>query len=73
MEIGFPTDVKHVTHIGWDETETTNPARDSSSWENPPVPPEFLSFPSSVSLRQFELAMAAQADAPLCLTTSKFA
>eukprot|EP00262_Sarcandra_glabra_P013139 TRINITY_DN3578_c0_g1_i2.p1 TRINITY_DN3578_c0_g1~~TRINITY_DN3578_c0_g1_i2.p1 ORF type:complete len:113 (-),score=23.29 TRINITY_DN3578_c0_g1_i2:35-373(-) len=24
MEIGFPTDVKHVTHIGWDGSTTTS-------------------------------------------------
>ncbi|PSS24010.1 CRIB domain-containing protein [Actinidia chinensis var. chinensis] len=55
MEIGLPTDVKHVTHIGWDGTTTTNPVK---GWENL-TPPELLSFPS-VSLKQFELAMAAQ-------------
>ncbi|PSS35917.1 CRIB domain-containing protein [Actinidia chinensis var. chinensis] len=42
MEIGLPTDVKHVTHIGWDGTATTNPVK---GWENL-TPPEFLSFPS---------------------------
>ncbi|GAA0170348.1 hypothetical protein LIER_40938 [Lithospermum erythrorhizon] len=25
MEIGQPTDVKHVTHIGWDGSTTVNP------------------------------------------------
>ncbi|XP_028120607.1 CRIB domain-containing protein RIC4-like isoform X2 [Camellia sinensis] len=72
MEIGFPTDVKHVTHIGWDGTTTTtnttnNPMK--GSWENLTAP-EILSFPS-ISMRQFELAMAAQAnDGPphMCLT-----
>ncbi|XP_058182908.1 CRIB domain-containing protein RIC4-like [Rhododendron vialii] len=78
MEIGFPTDVKHVTHIGWDGTNTMiKPDHKGSSWENltvtaPPPPDQFLSFPNSISLRQFELAMAAQAEAPLCdhLTTA---
>ncbi|KAL7177038.1 hypothetical protein ACSBR2_030382 [Camellia fascicularis] len=72
MEIGFPTDVKHVTHIGWDGTTTTtnttnNPIK--GSWENLTAP-EILSFPS-ISMRQFELAMAAQVnDGPphMCLT-----
>lgn len=27
MQIGFPTDVKHVAHIGWD-----GPTVDSPSW-----------------------------------------
>ncbi|GAB4851836.1 CRIB domain-containing protein [Ancistrocladus abbreviatus] len=56
MEIGFPTDVKHVTHIGWDGSTTTNPVK---GWENLSTS-EIISFPS-ISLRQFELAMAAQA------------
>ncbi|KAL8166244.1 hypothetical protein V2J09_007743 [Rumex salicifolius] len=30
MEIGCPTDVKHVTHIGWDGTTTTNLNSDSN-------------------------------------------
>ncbi|KAA8531375.1 hypothetical protein F0562_006084 [Nyssa sinensis] len=67
MEIGFPTDVMHVTHIGWDGTTTTNPVK---GWENLKAP-EILSFPA-ISLRQFELAMAAQAAGPLGVTTSKF-
>ncbi|XP_062149938.1 CRIB domain-containing protein RIC4-like [Alnus glutinosa] len=56
MEIGCPTDVKHVTHIGLDGSTTTNPVK---GWENLQAP-EILSFPS-ISFRQFELAMAAQA------------
>ncbi|KAJ6729164.1 CRIB DOMAIN-CONTAINING PROTEIN RIC2 [Salix viminalis] len=57
MEIGFPTDVKHLTHIGLDGTATTsNPIK---GWESL-KPPEIISFPS-LSLTHFELAMAAQA------------
>lgn len=62
MEIGLPTDVKHVTHIGLDGSATTNTTANplkSSSWENNFNTPEILSFPS-ISLKQFELAMAAQ-------------
>ncbi|KAF8391834.1 hypothetical protein HHK36_022172 [Tetracentron sinense] len=62
MEIGLPTDVKHVTHIGWDGSATTNPIK---GWDNLKAP-ELLSLPS-ISLRQFELAMAAQANEPLLL------
>ncbi|RRT71756.1 hypothetical protein B296_00002190 [Ensete ventricosum] len=29
MQIGFPTDVKHVAHIGWD-----GPSVSSPSWVN---------------------------------------
>ncbi|KAJ6680366.1 CRIB DOMAIN-CONTAINING PROTEIN RIC2 [Salix purpurea] len=60
MEIGYPTDVKHLAHIGLDGTTTTNPIK---GWESLKSP-EIISFPS-FSLRQFELAMAAQAHAPL--------
>ncbi|KAF9688322.1 hypothetical protein SADUNF_Sadunf02G0185400 [Salix dunnii] len=58
MEIGFPTDVKHLTHIGLDGSTatTTNPIK---GWESL-KPPEIISFPS-ISLSHFELAMAAQA------------
>ncbi|WMV56690.1 hypothetical protein MTR67_050075 [Solanum verrucosum] len=57
IEIGYPTDVKHLTHIGWDGSTTINPIK---GWENL-KPPEIISFPS-ISIKQFELAMAAQAD-----------
>ena len=60
MEIGSPTDVKHVTHIGWDATEpTSNPVH---GWDNL-ISPELLSLQSG-TLRQFELAIAAQASSP---------
>lgn len=57
MEIGYPTDVKHVTHIGWDGSTTINPIK---GWENLKAP-EIVSFPSTISIKQFEVAMAAQA------------
>ncbi|KAF9670416.1 hypothetical protein SADUNF_Sadunf13G0066000 [Salix dunnii] len=61
MEIGLPTDVKHVTHIGWDATApTSNPVH---GWDNL-ISPELLSLQSG-TLRQFELAIAAQASSPL--------
>ncbi|XP_058103233.1 CRIB domain-containing protein RIC4-like [Magnolia sinica] len=60
MEIGFPTDVKHVSHIGWDGSTTT---MNMKSWDALKAP-EMLSLPS-ISLKQFELAMSAQAEAPL--------
>ncbi|KAK7832609.1 crib domain-containing protein ric6 [Quercus suber] len=43
MEIGFPTDVKHVAHIGWD-----GPSVHSPSWMNEfKAPPGFSSAPLS--------------------------
>ncbi|KAL7613110.1 CRIB domain-containing protein RIC4 [Lactuca sativa] len=57
LEIGFPTDVKHVTHIGYDGSMTTNPVK---NWEKIETP-EILSFPC-ISLKQFENAMAAQSE-----------
>lgn len=63
MEIGLPTDVKHVGHIGWDGSNSIK------SWENLKTP-EIITL-SSVSLEQFELAMAAQVDhAPLAGATT---
>ncbi|KAM0052888.1 putative CRIB domain-containing protein RIC2/4 [Helianthus debilis subsp. tardiflorus] len=53
LEIGLPTDVKHVTHIGTDGTVTTNPDKD---WDHLQLP-ETLSFPSA-SLEQLGLQMA---------------
>ncbi|KAF5736619.1 CRIB domain-containing protein RIC4-like [Tripterygium wilfordii] len=58
IEIGFPTDVKHVTHIGLDGTTTSNQVK---GWENL-VAPELISFPP-ISLTEFELSMAAHAHA----------
>nr|AFK46226.1 unknown [Lotus japonicus] len=59
MEIGYPTDVKHVTHIGLDGSTTTNNVR---GWDNLKAP-ELLSL-SQISFKQFEFAMATQAHQP---------
>ncbi|XP_038973174.1 CRIB domain-containing protein RIC4-like [Phoenix dactylifera] len=58
MEIGFPTDVQHVAHIGWDGSNSVSSIK---SWDGAP---ELLSLPS-LSLRQSEPAMSAQDDGPL--------
>ncbi|KAG9445719.1 hypothetical protein H6P81_011847 [Aristolochia fimbriata] len=63
MEIGFPTDVKHVTHIGWDGSTTTSSSSCFKGWDDFKAP-ELLSLPP-ISLKHFELAMSAQADTPL--------
>ncbi|KAK2658297.1 hypothetical protein Ddye_004830 [Dipteronia dyeriana] len=64
MEIGFPTDVKHVTHIGLDgSSPTTNNNNPIKGWENLVSPQLLATTLPSVSLDQFELAMAAQAQA----------
>ncbi|ESW11297.1 hypothetical protein PHAVU_008G018000 [Phaseolus vulgaris] len=60
MEIGFPTDVKHVTHIGIDGSTITNNVK---GWDNMKAP-ELLSL-SPISFKQFELAMATQAQCSL--------
>lgn len=57
MEIGYPTDVKHVTHIGWDGSTKINPM--IKGWDNSKEP-DLLSFPS-ISIQQFQLAMTSQA------------
>ncbi|KAG6647453.1 CRIB domain-containing protein RIC4 [Carya illinoinensis] len=60
MEIGCPTDVKHVTHIGWDGSDSA--ANPMMGWENL-IPPEFLSLSSANSFKQFEFSGGAQTDA----------
>lgn len=63
MEIGGPTDVKHVTHIGWDGSTTHNDA--VMGWENL-ISPELLNVPSVPWRPSFEFPpMAAQPEAPL--------
>ncbi|XP_015875778.2 CRIB domain-containing protein RIC4 isoform X2 [Ziziphus jujuba] len=59
MEIGCPTDVKHVTHIGWDGSSTNDPMQ---GWGNL-MSPDLLSVPS-VPWTKFNLSPAAQADQP---------
>ncbi|KAK4835422.1 hypothetical protein QYF36_009561 [Acer negundo] len=66
MEIGFPTDVKHVTHIGLDGSSSTTNNNNNNpikGWENLISPQLLTTTLPSVSLDQFELAMAAQAQA----------
>jgi hypothetical protein len=84
MVIGLPTDVKHVAHIGWDgSTSTTTslrswnraappaPASSSSAAAAPPQPQEQYPLPlPALSMRQFELAMVAQAAGGGATTTS---
>lgn len=40
MQIGKPTDVKHVAHIGWDNASVTAP-----SWVTASIPPPITPFP----------------------------
>jgi hypothetical protein len=44
MQIGKPTDVKHVAHIGWDNASVTAPSWVAASV---PVPPPTTPFPCS--------------------------
>lgn len=66
MEIGYPTDVKHLTHIGWDGSTTISNL--AKGWENLTTS-EIISFPS-ISLKQFEIAMAKQAEAAAASATA---
>ncbi|CAM0884344.1 unnamed protein product [Alopecurus aequalis] len=78
MVIGLPTDVKHVAHIGWDGSTSTASSLRSWNRAAPPAPDAASTSSSSssaaaplplpsqepaLSVRQFELAMAAQASA----------
>ncbi|XP_024627067.1 CRIB domain-containing protein RIC4 isoform X2 [Medicago truncatula] len=46
MEIGCPTDVQHVTHIGWDGVTTSCAAHDPMRGWDSLIPPELLSVAS---------------------------
>lgn len=50
MEIGLPTDVKHVTHIGCDSSTSTA----TGNWENFGFSPEFSTHPPG----QYDLSMS---------------
>lgn len=56
IEIGCPTDVKHVTHIGLDGSATTDPMK---GWENL-ISSDLISIPSVSWHHQFDLSMATQ-------------
>lgn len=64
MEIGLPTDVQHVAHIGWDNNANNN---FTQKWMNNggnedmtsgSHGQQILSLSSPLSMRQLELAMA---------------
>ncbi|OEL36006.1 hypothetical protein BAE44_0002976 [Dichanthelium oligosanthes] len=59
IEIGFPTDVQHVAHIGLDGSTSV-----SSSLMGLEGARELLSLSNLSTLEQFELAMASLAAAP---------
>ncbi|KAK8488298.1 hypothetical protein V6N13_042718 [Hibiscus sabdariffa] len=47
MEIGFPTDVKHVTHIGLDGSACSSPRPSRGSWDNPLSLHDLFTFPTT--------------------------
>ncbi|KAK9281156.1 hypothetical protein L1049_004050 [Liquidambar formosana] len=52
MQIGFPTDVKHVAHIGWDGPSVNSPSwvqSEFSSAASGGMPPEFSSIPEGMA------------------------
>lgn len=65
MVIGFPTDVRHVGHIGWDGSSSSSSSSNNNNNKNDmdmkrscrANGPELLSL-DSLSLKQFEAAMA---------------
>ncbi|GFQ00405.1 crib domain-containing protein ric4 [Phtheirospermum japonicum] len=59
LEIGFPTDVKHVTHIGLDGCATSI---FSTSWSNLEEP-ELINL-HSFPLKQLDLAIASDTETP---------
>ncbi|XWS58833.1 hypothetical protein CRYUN_Cryun08bG0067900 [Craigia yunnanensis] len=61
MEIGFPTDVKHVTHIGLDGSASSSPSM--GSWGNLFSPHDLFTFPTVPSVHCEKLRMETQASA----------
>lgn len=53
MEIGCPTDVQHVTHIGWDGIATSAADPIMKGWDAL-IPHELLSLSSSQSLQHHQ-------------------
>ncbi|KAL4323715.1 hypothetical protein GQ457_11G005770 [Hibiscus cannabinus] len=50
MEIGLPTDVKHVAHVGLDESSGSSPSMSMGSWDNLFSPQfHFFTFPTDPS------------------------
>ncbi|KAK8532216.1 hypothetical protein V6N12_053662 [Hibiscus sabdariffa] len=50
MEIGLPTDVKHVAHVGFDESSASSPSMSMGSWDNLFSPQfHFFTFPTDPS------------------------
>ena len=58
IEIGFPTDVQHVAHIGLDGSTNLSSLRGLEGAR------DLLPLPNLTTLQQFELAMASLAAAP---------
>ncbi|CAL9103432.1 unnamed protein product [Musa acuminata var. zebrina] len=63
MEIGFPTDVQHVAHIGRDGFDSTAAAMNNMDVKSWVKGPELLPL-DPLSLQQFEAAMATLASVP---------
>ncbi|XP_014498270.1 CRIB domain-containing protein RIC4 isoform X2 [Vigna radiata var. radiata] len=55
MEIGCPTDVQHVTHIGWDGIATSN---------DPLIPPQLLSLSSQSFSHQHPKLQTSSSSSP---------
>ncbi|GMI65910.1 hypothetical protein HRI_000260200 [Hibiscus trionum] len=60
IEIGFPTDVKHVTHIGLDGSASTSPGNGNGSWDNGLSLHDLFTFPRTGPSEQCELPMKTQ-------------
>ncbi|XP_039133681.1 CRIB domain-containing protein RIC4-like [Dioscorea cayenensis subsp. rotundata] len=67
MEIGFPTNVQHVAHVGWGGSDGTGASM--NSWDAGPS--DLFSLPS-LSLGHLELAMPSRGDAPVQCTSLRF-
>ncbi|KAL9233509.1 hypothetical protein vseg_008497 [Gypsophila vaccaria] len=70
MEIGCPTDVKHVTHIGWDNLASTTPFLEWGMDITPSSITHPTTSPTRATLKQFdEVATAPENDCPTFISS----
>ncbi|KAJ0971858.1 hypothetical protein J5N97_019817 [Dioscorea zingiberensis] len=67
MEIGFPTNVQHVAHVGWGGSDSTGVSM--KSWDEGAS--DLFTLPS-LSLAHLELAMPSRGDASVQCSSLRF-
>ncbi|ONM53159.1 Desiccation-associated protein, partial [Zea mays] len=67
MQIGFPTDVKHVAHIGWDGPGSTNNNNNNNSNNNSGGAPSWVSWQHCLTLALSKRKMLHICKQSLCM------